>query len=51
VKVKLTCIAEVTCETGNKRKVYKKGHKSENLSVLGVELKAEILATMCYQCV
>jgi hypothetical protein len=47
VKVKLTCIAEVTCETGNKRKVYKKGYKSESLSVLGVELKAEILATMC----
>jgi hypothetical protein len=47
VKVKLTCIAEVICKIINKRKVYKKGYKSESLSVLGVELKAEILATMC----
>ena len=49
MKVKLTCIAGVTCETRNKGKVYKKGYKSENLSVLGVELKTENLAAMCYE--
>ena len=49
VKVKLTCIAEVTCETRNKGRVYKKGYKGENLSVSGVELKTEILAAMCYE--
>ena len=32
---------------GKKEKVSRKGHESENLSVLEVELKTEILATMC----
>jgi hypothetical protein len=46
VEVKLTCIAEMTCEVKNKRKVYKKGYISENFLVLRMELKKKCVLSL-----